>query len=65
MMHLALAWAIERVAPGSKTFDYLARTVGRIGMTDDIATANLFLTSDAAGYIDDIEMFVDGGVSGM
>lgn len=47
------------------TFDFLAgqSTVGRIGTTDDIAAATLFLAGDTAGYINGIELFVDGGAA--
>ena len=47
------------------TFDFLAgqSTVGRIGSTDDVAAAVLFLASDAAGYINGVELFVDGGAA--
>ena len=38
-------------------------TVGRIGDTADIAAAALFLASDAAGYINGAELFVDGGAA--
>lgn len=38
-------------------------TVGRIGSSEDIAHAVAFLASDAAGYINGIELFVDGGAS--
>lgn len=38
-------------------------TVGRIGDTADIAGAALFLASDAAGYINGAELFVDGGAA--
>lgn len=49
------------------TFDYLAgqSTVGRIGTTEDIAAATLFLAGDTAGYINGIELFVDGGAGGL
>jgi NAD(P)-dependent dehydrogenase (short-subunit alcohol dehydrogenase family) len=38
-------------------------TVGRIGIPEDIAEAVAFLASDATGYINGIELFVDGGAS--
>lgn len=37
--------------------------VGRIGTPDDIAEAVVFLAGDEAGYINGIELFVDGGAS--
>ena len=40
-----------------------ASMVGRIGVPEDIAHAVNFLTSDAASYVDGIELFVDGGAS--
>jgi NAD(P)-dependent dehydrogenase (short-subunit alcohol dehydrogenase family) len=47
------------------TFAALAElsTVGRIGETADVAAAALFLASDAAGYINGAELFVDGGAA--
>lgn len=46
-------------------FDHLAgqSTVGRIGVADDVAAAALFLASDDAGYINGIDLFVDGGAA--
>jgi NAD(P)-dependent dehydrogenase (short-subunit alcohol dehydrogenase family) len=38
-------------------------TVGRIGAPEDIAQTVSFLASEAAGYINGIELFVDGGAS--
>jgi NAD(P)-dependent dehydrogenase (short-subunit alcohol dehydrogenase family) len=38
-------------------------TVGRIGVPLDIAHTVAFLASDAAGYINGVELFVDGGAS--
>lgn len=36
---------------------------GRIGKPEEIASAILFLTSDAASFINGIELFVDGGMA--
>ncbi|PWC18819.1 hypothetical protein DDT56_02345 [Brenneria corticis] len=38
-------------------------TVGRIGVPEDIARTVAFIASDAAGYINGVELFVDGGAS--
>ncbi|GGX19750.1 oxidoreductase [Pigmentiphaga litoralis] len=38
-------------------------TVGRIGVPQDIAHTVAFLASDAAAYINGVELFVDGGAS--
>lgn len=38
-------------------------TVGRIGTPGDIAATVAFLVSDAASYINGVELFVDGGAS--
>lgn len=38
-------------------------TVGRIGTPEDIANAVVFLSNDAASYINGVELFVDGGAS--
>jgi len=38
-------------------------TVGRLGEPKDIAKAVAFVASDAAGYINGIELFADGGAS--
>ena len=37
--------------------------VGRIGTPEDIAKAVAFLASDSSGYINGIELFLDGGAS--
>lgn len=37
--------------------------LGRLGTADDVASAVLFLLSDAAGYITGTELLVDGGVT--
>jgi NAD(P)-dependent dehydrogenase (short-subunit alcohol dehydrogenase family) len=36
---------------------------GRVGAGDDVAQAVLFLASDAAGFINGAELFVDGGMA--
>ncbi|MBW6420072.1 glucose 1-dehydrogenase [Rhizobium sp. XQZ8] len=48
-------------AEGTK--DYLAGLIpaGRIGQPEEIAKAVLFLASDAASFINGVELFVDGG----
>ena len=48
-------------ATGTK--GYLASLIpaGRIGQPEDIAKAVLFLASDAASFINGVELFVDGG----
>ena len=38
-------------------------TVGRLGEPEDIAKAVAFVASDAAGYINGVELFSDGGAS--
>lgn len=43
--------------------DHLASRVplGRAGRPDEIANAAVFVVSDAASFVNGIEMFVDGG----
>ncbi|SFX80497.1 SDR family NAD(P)-dependent oxidoreductase [Azotobacter vinelandii] len=38
-------------------------TVGRIGVPEDVARTVAFIASDAASYINGVELFVDGGAS--
>jgi peroxisomal 2,4-dienoyl-CoA reductase len=36
--------------------------LGRLGTTDDIANASLYLVSDAASYVNGVTLVVDGGL---
>ena len=38
-----------------------ATPLGRLGTSDEVAKAAVFLASDDASYITGIELFVDGG----
>jgi NAD(P)-dependent dehydrogenase (short-subunit alcohol dehydrogenase family) len=46
-------------------FDYLAAQVplNRLGEPEEIGKAVAFLASDAASFINGIELFVDGGMA--
>jgi NAD(P)-dependent dehydrogenase (short-subunit alcohol dehydrogenase family) len=37
--------------------------MGRIGTSDEIAKAAVFLASDGSSYVTGIELFVDGGTA--
>ena len=45
--------------------DQMATTIplGRVGTTDEIAKAVVFLASDAASYITGVDLIVDGGMT--
>jgi NAD(P)-dependent dehydrogenase (short-subunit alcohol dehydrogenase family) len=45
--------------------DYLTSQIriGRIGQSDDIAKAAVFLASDDSSFITGIELFADGGIA--
>lgn len=46
-------------------YDFLAYTtvMGRVGTSDEIIKAAVFLASDDSSYITGIELFVDGGTA--
>jgi meso-butanediol dehydrogenase / (S,S)-butanediol dehydrogenase / diacetyl reductase len=54
----------ERLAQDPQIFERLARwyPLGRVGETDDIAKAALFLASDDASWITGTTLTVDGGL---
>ena len=41
-----------------------AHTLGRVATVDEVASAILFVTSDAASFITGIELPIDGGMYG-
>jgi NAD(P)-dependent dehydrogenase (short-subunit alcohol dehydrogenase family) len=54
-----------RAALGSDLIDWTAARAGRIGTPTDMAPALAFLNSNAAGYVNGVELQVDGGLSAM
>jgi NAD(P)-dependent dehydrogenase (short-subunit alcohol dehydrogenase family) len=60
------AWAQlrpDKTADEMRAIIGQANPIGRMGTTDDVAAAILFLCSPAAGFITGTEMLVDGGIS--
>lgn len=53
--------ATQRFAPGA--FEKMVSTIpmGRVGSSDEIAKAALFLASDDSSFVSGTELFVDGG----
>ena len=45
--------------------DEQAKTIplGRVGTTDEIAKAAVFLASDDSSFVNGVELFVDGGMT--
>ncbi len=37
--------------------------IGRVGTTDEIAKAVVFLASDDSSFVNAVELFVDGGMT--
>lgn len=69
-------WTVNAIAPGfihtqilkdmpEEILNSLVKKVpiGRLGQTEDVASACLFLCSEEAGYINGITLSVDGGVT--
>ncbi|MDX2100083.1 MAG: SDR family oxidoreductase [Leptolyngbyaceae cyanobacterium bins.59] len=52
-----------RLGLSDKQFPVEAIPLGRVGTTDDIAKAVVFLASDDSSFVNGIELFVDGGMA--
>ncbi|MEG5049750.1 SDR family oxidoreductase [Microcoleus sp. B13-B6] len=52
-----------RLGLSDEQFPVSAIPLGRVGTTDDIAKAVVFLASDDSSFVNGIELFVDGGMA--
>jgi NAD(P)-dependent dehydrogenase (short-subunit alcohol dehydrogenase family) len=53
----------HRLGLSDEQFPVEAIPLGRVGTTDDIAKAVVFLASDDSSFVNGIELFVDGGMA--